>query len=69
MAKLTNQQQKVIALILKGKSNQEIADQLKIQVGTVKSHTYRAFGKMKIKNRVNLIIKGDQYVKSFCVVD
>ncbi len=45
----------IISLILKGYSNQEIADHLFIATQTVKNHIYNIYQKMKIKSRTELI--------------
>lgn len=45
----------VIKLVCSGKSNQEIANELFISLGTVKSHMYNIFLKLEVKNRTQLI--------------
>lgn len=41
----------ILGLLADGLTNQEIADQLVLEVGTVKSHNYNIFGKLDVKNR------------------
>ena len=40
--------------ICKGKTNQQIADDLFITLQTVKDHTHNIYKKVKVKNRVQL---------------
>ena len=57
---ITPREQEIITLILEGKSNKEIEDQLCISLNTVKNHIYSLFQKMGVKSRgqlVNLILK------------
>lgn len=42
-------------LIVGGKTNKEIADELFISLQTVKDHVYRIFKKTNVKNRVHLV--------------
>jgi DNA-binding CsgD family transcriptional regulator len=44
----------IIALICRGKTNQEIADELCISAQTVKDHNYNIFQKTGVKNRTQL---------------
>lgn len=53
---LTIAQNKVYNLILKGLTNQQIADKLGISVNTVKVHVGRIFVKNNVKSRVELIV-------------
>ncbi len=52
---LTNREQNVVDLIGKGFRNKEIAQQLNISEPTVKTHLYRIFRKLDMKNRSELI--------------
>jgi DNA-binding CsgD family transcriptional regulator len=52
---ISNREQEIIHLILKGKSNKEIEDTLFISLPTVKFHIYSIYKKMKVKNRLELI--------------
>ena len=52
---ISNREQEIIHLILKGKSNKDIEDTLFISLPTVKFHIYSIYKKMKVKNRLELI--------------
>ncbi len=52
---ISKREQDIIQLVCAGKSNQEIADELFISIGTVKNHLYNIFLKMGIKNRTQLV--------------
>ena len=45
----------IISLVCSGLSNQEIADELFISLGTVKNHLYNIYFKLGIKNRTQLV--------------
>jgi len=48
---LSLQERKIFGLVQKGLSNQEIADQLHIQLSTVKSHIRNIYGKLELSSR------------------
>jgi ligand-binding sensor domain-containing protein/DNA-binding CsgD family transcriptional regulator len=52
---ISEREQDVLRLALKGKSNNEIEDQLYISLPTVKKHLYNVYKKMAVKNRLELI--------------
>ena len=52
---ITARELDVIKLICKGKTNQEIANQLFISISTVKDHNYKIYQKLNIKNRTQLM--------------
>lgn len=52
---LSEQETKVLNLILQGKSNQEIANELFISVGTAKWHVHNVFQKIGVNNRLQAI--------------
>lgn len=54
---LTEKEREVVQLILNGKSNQEIADELFISINTTKTHVTRILKKENVRNRSELIIK------------
>lgn len=54
-AQLTKREKNVVDLIAKGYRNKEIAQQLHIAEPTVKTHLYRIFRKLNMKNRSELI--------------
>jgi len=51
---ISNREKEIIREICKGKTNQQIADDLFISLQTVKDHTYHIFKKVDVKNRVQL---------------
>lgn len=51
---ISKRELEIIHFVCQGKSNQEIADQLFISLGTVKDHLYRIYKKIGIKNRTQL---------------
>lgn len=55
---LTVKEKEVLALLAKGYSNAEIADELAITVGTVKSHLNNLFGKLEVNSRSKVIARG-----------
>jgi len=52
---ISRREQEIIQLVSSGRSNQEIADELFISLGTVKNHLYNIFLKLGIKNRTQLV--------------
>ncbi|WP_430965938.1 response regulator transcription factor [Spongiimicrobium sp. 2-473A-2-J] len=54
---LSRQEQKVQRLILAGKSNKEIANELFISISTVKTHITNIYGKLNVANRGELFKK------------
>jgi ligand-binding sensor domain-containing protein/DNA-binding CsgD family transcriptional regulator len=53
--RISEREQEILALLLKGMSNKEIEDALFISLPTVKSHIYSIYKKIKVKNRLELI--------------
>ena len=53
--KVSKREQEIIRLMLKGKSNKDIEDELYISMKTVKSHVYNIYQKLGVKNRLELI--------------
>jgi DNA-binding NarL/FixJ family response regulator len=51
---LSPREQEIIRLILLGKTNKEIADELFISIKTVKNNIYNIFKRFNLKNRVQL---------------
>lgn len=45
----------MIELVIRGKTNEEIADELFISIKTVKYHLYNVFKKLGVKNRLQLM--------------
>jgi len=53
--KISEREKEIIHLLLKGKSNKEIEDELFISIHTVRNHIYNIYKKLGIKNRVELV--------------
>jgi len=51
---LTEREQEVMHLIVQGRANKQIADELDISVRTVEVHRARVFDKMGVKSAVEL---------------
>lgn len=56
LATLTERERDVVALVVSGRSNQEIADELFIGQATVKTHVKGAMEKFGVTNRVSLAV-------------
>jgi LuxR family maltose regulon positive regulatory protein len=54
---LTRRELQVLRVLASGKSNQEIADQLVIAVGTVKKHLNNIFGKLNVTSRTECVVR------------
>ncbi|WP_227515669.1 LuxR family transcriptional regulator [Acinetobacter qingfengensis] len=54
---LTAREQKVMTLILQGKKNQDIADELFVSLATVKTHLQHIFQKTMVNSKQELILK------------
>lgn len=54
---LTPREFEILRLVCQGLSNQEIARQLVLSVGTVKSHIHNTFGKLGVRDRPQAIAK------------
>ncbi len=54
---ITSREYDVLKLIVKGYSNQQIADALHISLSTVKTHTSKIFSKLDVKRRTQLVQK------------
>ncbi len=55
---LTQQERKILKLIIAEKSNKEIASELFIELSTVKTHINKLYAKLKVNNRSDAIIAG-----------
>ena len=53
--KLSEREQEIASLIMKGNSNKDIEDKLFISINTVKSHIYSIYRKMGVKSRLEMI--------------
>ena len=52
----TNREQEVLVLLVSGKSNTEIANELLISTHTVKAHVGAIFTKLKVRDRVQAAV-------------
>jgi LuxR family maltose regulon positive regulatory protein len=55
--RLSERELEVLRLMARGASNQAIADQLVITVGTVKSHINHILGKLEARNRTEAVAR------------
>ena len=58
---LSNRELEVLRLMARGASNQAIADQLVITVGTVKSHINHILGKLEAHNRTEAVARAREW--------
>ena len=56
-AVLTDREVELVRRLSRGLSNQEIADQLSITVGTTKGHLHRIFRKLSVRSRTAAVAK------------
>jgi len=61
---LSIRQRQLLDLLIEGKSNKEIADELKIEAGTVKQHLFVLFKKLSVNSRAKAVIAAAQIMKS-----
>lgn len=52
---LTKREREILRHVMKGQSNQEISEALFISPNTVRNHIYNIYGKMGVKNRLQLV--------------
>ena len=52
---LSHREREVVALVARGLTSRQIADQLCVSVKTVETHRYRIFKELQIKNRAQLV--------------
>jgi LuxR family maltose regulon positive regulatory protein len=57
---LTDQEQRVLGLIVEGKTNREIAEELVITVGTAKWHVHNVLQKLDVNNRAQAIVRAHE---------
>jgi len=58
LAALTAREREVLTLIARGRSNTEIAQDLHLSAGTVRTHIGRIFAKLDLRDRVQAVILG-----------
>ena len=58
VAELTAREREVVALVVRGLSNDEIAEHLFLSTLTVKTHINRAMRKMQVSDRARLVVAG-----------
>jgi DNA-binding NarL/FixJ family response regulator len=56
MAGLTDREREVLELIAKGRTNEQIAEQLVLERGTVRNYTSNIFAKLQVRSRAQAII-------------
>ena len=57
MKKLSSREKQIAELIISGKSDKDIAEELFISLGTVASHNKKIFKKLDVHSRVELMNK------------
>ena len=57
---LTDRETELLRRLTRGLTNQEIARQMSITVGTTKGHLHRIFRKLNVRNRTAAVAKARQ---------
>ena len=57
---LTQREHEVLQLMAVGMSNREIAEQLVIGVGTVKTHALNVYGKLDVRSRTQAVVRAQE---------
>lgn len=58
---LTERECEILSLLLSGKSQQEICDEMLIALGTVKTHIHNVYSKMDVTKRTQLMAKYQEF--------
>lgn len=58
---LTEREQEILMLVAEGMKEKEVAEHLHISLNTVKSHVYKMYQKLEVKNRIEAINKYRTY--------
>ena len=62
---ISKREAEIVRLLLAGKSNKEIEDLLFIAMATVKIHVHNIFQKIKVKNRLQLLLRIQEEARKF----
>lgn len=54
---LTRRELEIFSCLLDGNSNQQIADKMFITINTVRTHTKSIYGKLGLRNRIELLTR------------
>jgi DNA-binding NarL/FixJ family response regulator len=60
--KFSRRQKDLLPLLMRGKSNREISEELMISEHTVKVHLYRLYQRMNVKSRLEAVYKFGNYI-------
>jgi len=53
----TQRERDILNLIVRGRTNQEIADEMFISINTAKAHVSNILNKLEVKDRVQAVVK------------
>jgi len=60
---LTPKELEILELVREGRSNRQIAERLKLTLGTVKVYTNRIYGKLGVTSRVQAVLKMQEFAE------
>lgn len=60
---LTKRETEVLELIIQGKSNPEIADEMMISIHTVKAHLEKIFRKLGVQNKIQAAVYAVRHIE------